>query len=65
MSQDDARNKLMNRLDMNEMFNLHVHPIRFVLDKKTLLTKAIAITGSRQSMREMRGKLFKLTTDNA
>eukprot|EP00957_Ditylum_brightwellii_P008123 616038-Ditylum_brightwellii.AAC.1 len=30
-----------------------------------LSTKAIAITGNRQSMREMRGKLFKLTTDTA
>eukprot|EP00957_Ditylum_brightwellii_P200225 15263875-Ditylum_brightwellii.AAC.1 len=47
------------------MFNLHVHPIQFVLENKTLSTKAIAITGDRQCMREMRGKLFKLTTDNA
>eukprot|EP00957_Ditylum_brightwellii_P042482 3216794-Ditylum_brightwellii.AAC.1 len=47
------------------MFDLHVHPIRFVLENKTLSTKAIAITGDRQSTQEMRGKLFKLTTDNA
>eukprot|EP00957_Ditylum_brightwellii_P171367 13045517-Ditylum_brightwellii.AAC.1 len=55
----------MNRLDMNEMFDLHVHPIRFVLKNKTLSKKAIAITGNRQSTREMRGKLFKFTMDNA
>eukprot|EP00957_Ditylum_brightwellii_P078236 5948829-Ditylum_brightwellii.AAC.1 len=55
----------MNRFDTNEMFDLHVHPIRFVLKNKTLLTKAIAITGDRQSTQEMRGKLFKLTMDNA
>eukprot|EP00957_Ditylum_brightwellii_P123517 9417698-Ditylum_brightwellii.AAC.1 len=30
-----------------------------------LLIKAISITGDRQSTQEMRGKLFKLTTDNA
>eukprot|EP00957_Ditylum_brightwellii_P027571 2084320-Ditylum_brightwellii.AAC.1 len=65
MSRDDAQNKLMNRLDTNEMFNLHVHLIRIILDNKTLSTKAIAITGDGQSTREMRGKLFKLTTDNA
>eukprot|EP00957_Ditylum_brightwellii_P011421 863294-Ditylum_brightwellii.AAC.1 len=47
------------------MFDLHVHPIRFVLENKTLSTKAIANTGDRQNMREMRVKLFKLTTDNA
>eukprot|EP00957_Ditylum_brightwellii_P173357 13199084-Ditylum_brightwellii.AAC.1 len=55
----------MNRLDTNKIFDLHVHPIRFVLKNKTLSTKAIVITGDRQSMRKMRGKLFKLTTDNA
>eukprot|EP00957_Ditylum_brightwellii_P141109 10750481-Ditylum_brightwellii.AAC.1 len=53
----------MNRLDTNEMFDLHVHPIKFVLENKTLLTKAIAITGDKQSTREMWGELFKLTTD--
>eukprot|EP00957_Ditylum_brightwellii_P172326 13118941-Ditylum_brightwellii.AAC.1 len=47
------------------MFDLHVHPIRFILENKTLSAKAIAITGDRPSTRDMRGKLFKLTMDNA
>eukprot|EP00957_Ditylum_brightwellii_P203800 15336255-Ditylum_brightwellii.AAC.1 len=47
------------------MIDLHVHPIKFVLENKTLSTKAFAITGDKQSTREMQGKLFKLTTDKA
>eukprot|EP00957_Ditylum_brightwellii_P166963 12710381-Ditylum_brightwellii.AAC.1 len=64
-SRDDARNELMNRLDTNKMFDLHVHPIKFMLENKTLLTKAIAITGDKQSTHKMQGKLFKLTTGKA
>eukprot|EP00957_Ditylum_brightwellii_P067663 5135903-Ditylum_brightwellii.AAC.1 len=55
----------MNRLDTNKMFDLNVHPIKFVLETKTLSSKAIAITGDKQSTRKMQGKLFKLTTDKA
>eukprot|EP00957_Ditylum_brightwellii_P067114 5093864-Ditylum_brightwellii.AAC.1 len=55
----------MERLDTNEMFDLHVHPIKFALENKTLLTKAIAITGDKQHKREMRGNFFKLTMDKA
>eukprot|EP00957_Ditylum_brightwellii_P022684 1710898-Ditylum_brightwellii.AAC.1 len=47
------------------MFDFHVHPIKFVLENKTLWTNAIAITGNKQSTRKMQGKLFKLTTDKA
>eukprot|EP00957_Ditylum_brightwellii_P006848 518641-Ditylum_brightwellii.AAC.1 len=53
----------MERLDTNEMFDLHIHPIKFILENKTLSTKAIAITGDKQRTREMRGQLFKLTMD--
>eukprot|EP00957_Ditylum_brightwellii_P135791 10357052-Ditylum_brightwellii.AAC.1 len=59
MSRDDAQNELMNRLDTNKMFNLNVHPIRFVLKNKTLSTKAIAITGQQAKHAQNEGETIQ------